>query len=68
VLCHEHYRRAGVRLARMVVSHTKQLFKSLPVTGVGTATGSALVLVVKFKAYVAMLRCWCTSPDAREKK
>jgi len=27
-----------------------------------------LVLVVKFKAYVAMLRCWCTSPDAREKK
>jgi len=26
------------------------------------------VLVVKFKAYVAMLRCWCTSPDAREKK
>jgi len=34
----------------------------------GGSSSDVLVLVVKFKAYVAMLRCWCTSPDAREKK
>jgi len=43
---------------------------------IGTASGPialatislALFLVIKFKAYVAMLRCRGTSPDAREKE